>query len=208
MSNVSTHIANQRFNDPAHENIVHACLYKITTNPDMLAKSHGMELSDLEQYGYEAFWKACLTYKEEEQKVQFNTYAMNNIKWRIMKLINLNETALVRHPAVEGKRNKSEMHSMDAPLSSGYEDNTTYYDILYKDNSQYDDVVNNHQYNSYIEYVFNSPDLTEREKDIIGYKLNDLSDTEISIQLGLSRQYVNIVRNKIKNKLDKEKIYA
>ena len=105
----------------------------------------------------------------------------------------------------DGKRyynKKREESSMEAPIGIDKDGNEiTFLDILTIENTVYDYIENKELINT-INFCINNI-LTEKEKIVLYYRLESLTQQKISDILGISRSYVSRLERKAYNKIRK-----
>lgn len=184
--------------------LVEKTIYKMFPATKHLVSKKRMELNDLMQDGYEGLWKACVNYKEG--KMKFRTYAINYIRWHVMKALNKNN-GLLYFQEKDRKQGEANVKIYDL-FDQAYKDNTKGNSVLLCE------VIPNESIDIEYDYISNETYqraincLTDKQKKILLAYLQDENQDKVAEKLGVSRQkisfhYCNAVK-KIKELLEEE----
>jgi RNA polymerase sigma factor (sigma-70 family) len=184
-----------------YEYLVSVTLHKMFANPSSYAKSKGLELDDLIQYGRYGLLDACRSW-EQKQLGSFRNFAIRNIRWSISKSVPREDSTphLYRYNGTTNRNPKDQRINV---LSMSYqpfgeEDDSTLYDIIANnDESIESQVVSELENNE----LFNI--LKPHEKEMVQMKLKGMIEKEIATYYGVSRQCINMKFKQIQKKINK-----
>src|SRR5699024_3160653 len=125
--------------------------------PHKVALSKSLEYDDLLQYAHIGLWKACTTYKNN--KSNFETHAINNIRWSVMDGLN-RETELIKYDAnnMPEDEDRYKLIGYDTPAKQDDYNSMNVSETVTDDYSLEDEIINK----STVKYLLDL--LTEREK--------------------------------------------
>lgn len=179
-----------------NKHLAECTIYKMFKNPRKIAKDKRMELDDIFQYAYEGLWKGCQTW--QESKSQFNTFAINNIKWHVMVKLRDDDNYKYCKSKPNSKENNINLEYMDNTLK---DDSTmTFHDVVPSCSNVFDVACGNVLAPQMLDT------LTDRQREALLLKAKGYTYEEVGQRLGISKQAsqkllrnVNYRIGKIKN---------
>lgn len=177
-----------------YEYVAHQTLFRIFHNPYKLAESHHMEFNDLLQRAKMAVWEACLNY-DNTKNAEFETYAINMVKWKIMRLINRYGSVVThkKHQKQHFQEEDAKLINLDQKVANDEENTMTYHEVIASDINTDKDAIWNTQLNKICK------GLDKRQRKIIEMILEDKPYEEIGKQLNISKQRVGQLFLKMKD---------
>lgn len=157
--------------------LAEATVFKMFNNPRKVAKDKRMELNDLYQYAYMGLWVACNNW--DESKAKFNTHAINNIKWSIMRGLDNDDNYKRCKYKPNSKENDVKMEYLD---NAPKEDGITYHEILPDKTDIFSDAHSNIVAPKLLEGI------TPKQKEAVLLKAQGYNCQEIGKMLGMSRE--------------------
>jgi RNA polymerase sigma factor (sigma-70 family) len=165
-----------------YEHYVPQTLNKIYYDVRGICNQYRIQYEDLLQYGRLGLWKGCLSFNKS--KSQFNTHAINNIKWAVYTALR-RDCNIIKY-STKMKYDKDHIYNIISTdqFIGGEGEGQTYHDVIASDYDLFDEVKDSVDKESILSIA------TEREKEIIKYKYEGKSQNQIGKLLGISGQRV------------------
>jgi RNA polymerase sigma factor (sigma-70 family) len=182
-----------------HKHYAERTLYRMYYNPKGIAQQHRVEFSDLLQFAYMGLWKACLSY--DSTKGKFMTHAIMNIKWNVNNGLT-RHCQIIRYAINRKIENKDKFRLMSADEKVGNDgEGHVYHDIM---PSEYecdfaDEIVRKLDSKEFIKALYSVA--SDKEREIIDYKLKGLSSPKIGEAMNLTGSRVRILWGRLLRKL-------
>lgn len=190
------HHPNELFFD--HQHLSKATLYKLLGQPHQVALSKNLEFDDLLQYAYVGLWKACTTYKPSKSK--FESHAINHIRWAVKNGLNRESSTFKFNPNNQPTKEESfKLIDINSPITESDDNSLTFADTIESELKTDETTLRNLS----VEELTSI--LTNKEKQIIHYRLMEYTYAEIGVKFGVTQQAINKNINKIIKKVNHRK---
>jgi RNA polymerase sigma factor (sigma-70 family) len=183
------------FNEYSH--LAPATVYKMFKSVEKVARGKRMEVDDIIGYAYEGLLKAINTY--DETKAQFNTHAINNIRWHVMRMLDRDDNYKRYKTQPNSKENDVRLEYMDKTLKVNDAGSLTYHEVVASDVNVYEEVCGN----VLAPKILDS--LTDKQRTVLLLKVQGYTHREIGDKLGVSHQAATDLMRKVNYRVSKIK---
>lgn len=171
-------------------------LFRLLRRPHDVAKSYSLDYEDLLQYAYEGLWKACVTYNPELSS--FYTYAISCIRWSTLDGLN-REAKLFKYD-VNNMPQKEDKYKL-VGLDGADDKKEVMSDSISLDRNN--STTENEALNRVLTQSLIS-NLSEREKEIIKLRAQDVTEKDIAKKFGVTQQAINKTIQRIRKRLSQK----